>query len=235
MFTVAGAGTGMQTAWAVHGATAGGQGAGDDAVGREPVDEHTEDGNDVRDRVDRPHLVEMHLINGDAVGGSLGIGEDAEGVERKRPSRIRQGMRAPEQRQYPRGPRGRAHGRRARGCGKDVISSTMPLGMMATVRMRALSPLPVQVCHIVIVVLVLSVQHHVEIATRDARTRHARSRSRARRPAGFPAPRAPPARRTRRPNRAGPPRAYRPPRRPRTPGTDLSLAVPHAHAPLPAI
>lgn len=44
---------------------------------RQVINSHR-DGHDIRDRVNRTHLVEMHLVSGAPVGGGLGFGEDVE-------------------------------------------------------------------------------------------------------------------------------------------------------------
>ena len=184
---------------------------GHDAVlaahGSAPLDEHGHDRaldanqidenrrrHDIRDRIDRPHLVEVHLLDRQAVGLGLGLGEDAKGAagECGGPRSERGGLDDGED--VGEVAMGMVVGAASRmimmvgmvvGVAGMVVMALMVMIVAMVVAAPALPAVdvtvitlarmlvPMQVRHVVVVVLMRLVQHHIEVQARNARLGHA--------------------------------------------------------------
>ena len=193
MLTVAGTGTGMTPCWH-RTVPRPSMSTGTIAPSMSKQIDENRRGHDIHDRIDRPDLVEVHLLDRQTVGLGLSLGEDAKSAagECGGPRSERSGLDD-----------GEDIGEVAMGMVVGAVSRmimmasmvvsmagmvVMALMVMAVamvvaapalpavdVTMVALARMlvPMQVRHVVVVVLMRLVQHHIEVQARNARLGHA--------------------------------------------------------------
>ena len=133
----------------------------DCALDADQVDENRRR-RDIRDRIDRAHLVKVHLLDRQAVGLGLGLGEDAEGAAGEfgcagsERGRLDDGEDVGE---VAMGVMVAAVSRMVMAVGVGVAGMVVMAAVLARVRMS------MQIRHVVVVVLMHLVQHHVEVQT----------------------------------------------------------------------
>ena len=148
---------------AAHRAVPAGQIGHHDPVGRQVVGRHG-DGDDVGDGIHGAHLVEVNFPHGHAVGPRLSIGHEAEHTVRNGLGAIGHGSTVDDLRYFRRAAVMMVTG----GTVTMVVIVGVTMVMVMAVAVLACAPLPVQVGHIVVVVLVGGVQH--DFFTRDIST-----------------------------------------------------------------
>ena len=152
---------------AAHRAVPAGQIGHHDPVGRQVVGRHG-DGDDVGDGIHGAHLVEVNFPHGHAVGPRLSIGHEAEHTVRNGLGAIGHGSTVDDLRYFRRAAVMMVTG----GTVTMVVIVGVTVVMVMAVAVLACAPLPVQVGHIVVVVLVGGIQHDAEVADVQTRLLH---------------------------------------------------------------
>lgn len=162
-------GHGDEAVLAAHRAVPAGQIGHDNAVGRQVVGRHG-DGNNVGDGIHGAHLVEVNFPNRYAMSPRLGVGHEAEHAVRDGLGAVGHGGTVDDLRYFRRAAVVVATGGTV---GMVVIvGATMVAIVVMAVAVLACASVPVQVGHIMVVVLVGGIQHDAEVADVQTRLLH---------------------------------------------------------------